>query len=730
MKIVLFLIFLGFGAANSYAQSTGAWSMQFRLPELTEIVNLPAPIEKIEQLLEDERSSKAFIFAAGIETSLSPATHGQWDTIPARGYVWRLGIRAENAQSLNLFIENYRLHLGMALYVHGDNTTVGPFDASNGGVLPVQSLSGDMVIVEWNIPQASQRNYFTITNVGYGFRDMGRIARQSQLWADHCNIDVNCKTGNHWQRESRSVVLMETVLMENDGRIRWQRCTGTLINQAVEPHRKRPYILTANHCISTPEHALNTIFIFGYEKPYCDGPNITRPTTGLSGSRLVATKRELDFTLLELRNNIAAVHRPFYAGWNTSTTAPQGVVGIHHPQGDVKKIAVANSTLVTGTFYAPDINLLCDANAHWIVRRWDEGVTEGGSSGSAIFDMEHKIVGTLSGGMATCANPVNDYYSKFSEQWNKYPQAETSLRRWLDPDNTGVTSLWGYDPITGFEGRINMLGNIGENENIALSKSQDWGYLTGQNDRGWISFAEKITNDSIANIIGMEVHVAKAPETGANVQFTVWHGTEFPVVPLITKNVVVTADYNDFPMHVYFDRMIEISGDFFIGYSLEYNNPLDTFAVYHSTIRPVSGVSAMYVQESNGTWMALEEYVPPIFASLGVRAMGRFSKQVQPTNRPSANKELKIIYLSGYDKLNIYIDDFEELSATSLTVEFFDTAGRLVLLVNDSKGRMGMLGNTVSMYVEANVGNLPPGVYLVQILDRNNRWSGRFVKMQ
>ena len=727
---IFFFVFCCCIKVSSFAQNTGIWSSQFNLPELTAFLTFPEPSEKIEQTLEEERNSpselKSLIYAVGIATSLNPATSGQWDTIPSKGYVWRTGIHAENAQSLNIFIENYRMQPGMALYVYNPSmdNIIGPFDSGNnvnGGVLPVQSLPGDKIIIEWNIPlQALPRNDFTITNIGYGFRSTtgsGKIIALSE--AASCNIDVNCRTGNHWQREKRSVVRMETLLLNG----KTQYCTGTLVNQAVEASRKKPYILTANHCISDQKLAERTTFVFGYEKPYCDGPNISVPATKLSGANLIATRRSLDFTLLELHNNVTDAHQPFYAGWNTLTgnNTPQSAVGIHHPEGDAKKISVENDPLTTGTFNDVSTDLHCDVNAHWIVRRWDEGVTQGGSSGSPIFDMEHRIVGTLSGGQATCSNPINDYYSKFSEQWNKYSNEEERLKQWLDPDYIGVTSLGGYDPIAPYEGRYDMFGNIGKNETEILLKSGEWGYLTSQNDRQWTSFAEKIKNDSVAVIIGIEAHVAKVAELGAYVQFSIWHGNEFPVVAMRKKNMLVTQDYENYPIHVYFDRAVEVSGDFFIGYSLD----LDTFAVYHSTIRPYSGVSAMYVEESNGTWMALEDYVPPIYTSLAVKAIGKFGKQTA-SKLPPTQKNLKVIYQQGSGVLDIYFE--EEIS--TLKVELYDTSGKLVLTPPELKGSMKFLGDIVCSCVEIDVSNLPPGVYLIQTFDKEKRRSGKFVKIQ
>ena len=579
------------------------------MPELTSIYYISEPVEKIEQLLKEERDSqsnmKSLVFAVGMETSINPLTSGQWDTIPAKGYVWRLGIKAENALSLNILVENYLMQPEMTLYVYDQTkeNTAGPFDSknnSNGGVLPVQSLPGNMIIVEWNIPmQASPTNSFTISSIGYGFRDMRKII---SLASAACNIDVNCITGNRWQREKRSVVLMQTILQSG----RTQYCSGTLINQAVNANRKKPYILTANHCIATLQEAQRTTFFFGYEKDYCDGVAPER-MPGITGSSLVATKRELDFSLLEM-SSISNEHRPFYAGWTISNVAPQEVVGIHHPQGDVKKISVANSAVTSGTFNDPNSNLFCDRDAHWIVRRWNEGVTENGSSGSPIFDAEHKIVGLLSGGSANCSNPINDFYSKFYEQWNKYRNENESLRPWLDPENRGVTSVWGYDPVSTFEGRYNFTGNIGDNEAETINKSGLWGYLTSRNDRNWTSFAEKIINDSIANIIGVEANIAKISEPGVTVRFAVWSGTELPATLLEWKDVTVTADYKDHPIRVYFDSMVAVEGDFFIGYSLENTSLLDTFALYHSTIRPYPGIAGMYVEEIDGRWTNLEDY--------------------------------------------------------------------------------------------------------------------------
>ena len=65
------------------------------------------------------------------------------------------------------------------------------------------------------------------------------------------------------------------------------------------------------------------------------------------------------------------------------------------------------------------------------------GVTEGGSSGSPIFDQNKRVVGQLSGGSSSCFNTnYSDLYGKMSENWNNNGNNNGSqLAPWLDPIN-------------------------------------------------------------------------------------------------------------------------------------------------------------------------------------------------------------------------------------------------------------------------------------------------------
>ena len=81
--------------------------------------------------------------------------------------------------------------------------------------------------------------------------------------------------------------------------------------------------------------------------------------------------------------------------------------GIHHPSGDVKKICRENDS----PFHSNAAGA-----AVWYINQWEEGVTEPGSSGSPLFDQNHRIIGQLYGGLAACSGTNNngqyDYYGR------------------------------------------------------------------------------------------------------------------------------------------------------------------------------------------------------------------------------------------------------------------------------------------------------------------------------
>ena len=83
--------------------------------------------------------------------------------------------------------------------------------------------------------------------------------------------------------------------------------------------------------------------------------------------------------------------------------------------------------------------------AVWYVADWDLGVTEPGSSGSPLFDQNHRVIGQLYGGTAACQNPQSsvdndepDWYGRFDVSW------DAGLSDYLDAGGTGTLVWDGY----------------------------------------------------------------------------------------------------------------------------------------------------------------------------------------------------------------------------------------------------------------------------------------------
>jgi hypothetical protein len=108
------------------------------------------------------------------------------------------------------------------------------------------------------------------------------------------------------------------------------------------------------------------------------------------------------------------------------------ITGIHHPSGDVQKISFGDiSAYVICTPQGQGFNCVSAStgSATFYQVAWREGVTEGGSSGSAIWDDAGQYVrGQLYGGSSFCSSPTApDYYGRFDVAFN------ASLKTWLAP---------------------------------------------------------------------------------------------------------------------------------------------------------------------------------------------------------------------------------------------------------------------------------------------------------
>ncbi|HHN47663.1 MAG TPA: T9SS type A sorting domain-containing protein, partial [Bacteroidales bacterium] len=270
-----------------------------------------------------------------------------------------------------------------------------------------------------------------------------------------CNVNINCSEGDEWQHQKRGVVKLHSRV----GSIVF-RCTGSLVNNT--SYDFSPYVFTADHCArsgstyASADDLNQWVFYFNYEASDCPNPPQEEEPlpVALTGATLKANvgggsaNMASDFYLVLLNQNIPPEVMPYFNGWSRRNVSSGSGTGIHHPSGDIKKISTYTQPLITASWNANTPNMYWQVR--WSATQNGHGVTEGGSSGSPLFNDQGLIVGQLTGGQASCNNPnAPDYYGKFSWSWESVGSTpDRQLKPWLDPENFGVETLQGsYDTL-------------------------------------------------------------------------------------------------------------------------------------------------------------------------------------------------------------------------------------------------------------------------------------------
>ena len=411
---------------------------------------------------EDVIYPSPYRFGIVLPVDVSPDHSGNWTTLPDGIQIWRATVSSPGALALSAYFDRFHIPDGGKLFIYNSDKSqvIGAFSSMNNsrsGFFSTELIAGDEMTLEYVQPKGSDQvpqlhlNEITFAYRGVGFLDKNVYSPGA---AGNCEVNVNCPEGIDWQDQKKGVTRIH---VKRDGHTYW--CSGSLVNNTKIDNV--PYILTANHCgyNSSAQELQQWVFYFNYESPDCVATGYP-DLESLVGATLKAHSGDQltvgsDFYLVRMNENIPDSFHVFYNGWSRSEDFPSpSGVGIHHPGGDLKKISTYKNALESSTWMGnPGLT-------HWQVV-WAQtisghGVTEGGSSGSPIFDNNGRIVGTLSGGESLCDSiHLNspDYYGKFSWAWQSDGNDSTSrLKDWLDPGSTNLYILDGrytdsVDPI-------------------------------------------------------------------------------------------------------------------------------------------------------------------------------------------------------------------------------------------------------------------------------------------
>jgi len=407
------------GTPHSLQRSLPA-PLGLRLPQV-DLAQLAA-----EDMVNDQDKSIPWRFGQNHAVNLDLDNSGSWTTLEDGTRLWRLGLECPDALSINFEFSDFRpAPTGKVFVLDQWGGHIGAFTTANDPlgnlVLGVQPVRGSRITIEYSVPAHGPRGNLRIGQVTHGYRDLFHAARGLND-SGTCNNNVICPEGDPWRDQIRSVAM---IVVNGSG-----YCTGTLINNCAS--NGTPYFLTANHCLGG--NVSTWVFRFNWDSPTCS-PTTNGPTNQtVSGATQLANSATSDVALLQLNSTPPSSYNVYYSGWDKGTAVPNAAVGIHHPAGDIKKISFENDPLTSSNY----LGNAGSGTSHWRVEDWDDGTTEGGSSGSALYDPSGRIVGQLHGGYASCSSQTADYYGRFNVS---YPVLAT----WLGACGDAVN---GYDPNT------------------------------------------------------------------------------------------------------------------------------------------------------------------------------------------------------------------------------------------------------------------------------------------
>jgi hypothetical protein len=421
-------------------------------------------------------------FAIARDFEAIPGRQGAWADFADGTSEWRAKVITPDAVHLNFGFTRFHLPPSASLsIVSADGKAeLGPFDASHNaptGQLWTQVLPGNSAELVLRVATREKLLVdLALTRVGHGYTGFGFNAKHCKSGA--CNTDVACLGESDPWNENRRAVAAITVGGTDT-------CSGSLVNNT--NNDRRLLFTTATHCGITAGNVATMLAYFNYESPTCrtpaasgQSPVLPKPNTTLAGlTWLAATNNPFagstpagtrsDWTIVELATRPEqSSYNLFWAGWDrrpppttcAAPGSPSGTAGlcasIHHPGVDEKRITFVEVPMTLD-------NISGAQGVHWQAN-WDPtppilpnlpapqptsvppAVTEGGSSGSPLYNADRRLVGVLSGGPSACgatgAN-LRDQYGGLFHAWEGVGTPTSRMRDHLDPTNTGVEFIDG-----------------------------------------------------------------------------------------------------------------------------------------------------------------------------------------------------------------------------------------------------------------------------------------------
>lgn len=412
--------------------------------------------------------------------------------------IYRMMVTTDGAPAgIIFYYKDFFIPQGGKLYIFGkkSRSVLGAYTTDTHpthGSFATEPIADNAIVLQYEVPTGGQLPSVELEGLGYLYRSMFSTVNTTQdnktpigsgldasdpYPAAACQINVNCPEGDNWQDQKAGIVALAQLIPSGSGTgigsYIVSACSGNLLNNTNEDFT--PYILSAAHCAGEPGNKSNPkagtwggkfkipqsilnqwVFGFHYERPRCSSGNYAdhqlKTMTGCSLVSYIPIYGYSDGMLLKLNQQVPEDYRVYYNGFDATSAIPSSGVGMHHPAADSKKISTYNGGVSTSSIWKTS-DSEGGVQDHFSFT-FASGQTEGGSSGSSLFNQDKLVIASLTGGVVAVCRGSNSYGRLFSH-WDKYKSKgkQYYMAHALDPKNGGNTRIlngtWrnGYTPL-------------------------------------------------------------------------------------------------------------------------------------------------------------------------------------------------------------------------------------------------------------------------------------------
>jgi lysyl endopeptidase len=389
-------------------------------------------------------------------TSASTAATLKWEPTATGGYKARVQLRSEGAVKLRVGMLVEQLPPTALVRIQGERDAQareidgafindvlvsnrkadGNSEATQTYWLP--SSMGALVTLEVELPVGSLPSsvQIAIPRLSHGVETAVSVAQDQASAKSACPLttpDATCSISTAANAINASASY-DFIVGNSEG-----TCSGTLISDKAGTAAN--FFLTAHHCVSSATVASTANFYWFNRSATCDGqtenPGATQSSiqgaSYLFGQGIISPSSRnptgTDTALLRLSG--APPVGTYKAGWtiDAQPVSNNALTGIHHPaalptttatwarRSDGRITGYGNA--LTATIDGALVDYETSNRKLPLYRiNWNTGITESGSSGSALFrnatTANPQVVGQLYGGSSSCAVPTNpDVYGRF-----------------------------------------------------------------------------------------------------------------------------------------------------------------------------------------------------------------------------------------------------------------------------------------------------------------------------